>query len=198
MPHPDDICLRFPLVKSQGDFVALELLVPDHQQEIIEAFSDGQLWNLNVTNVPRPEQVNDWIQTALSESQTCLPLVIRRLTDRKLVGSTRLFAIDLANLRGEIGHTALSQSVWRSPVNTQTKLLLLTHAFETMNFNAVELRTHVRNDRSRRAIERLGASLDGILRHHRIMPDGHLRDTCVYSILKNEWPDIKAKLTPTS
>jgi len=192
-----DVSQIVPLRRAAGRFVRLEPLRADHQDDILKAVSDGQLWNHYFLSVPNPQTVASWIRAALDDPLS-IPLVIRRLSDQPaqecIVGSTRLFAIDLPNKRAEIGHTFLSESAWRTGINTDTKLLLLEHAFEVMGLNAVEFRTHSHNQRSRDAILRLGASLDGILRHHRILPDGALRDTCVYSILKSEWPGIRIRL----
>ena len=123
-----------------------------------------------------------------------LPFAVRRLSDDRIVGCTRYFNVETRHRRLEIGHTWYSASAQRSALNTECKLLLLGHAFETLNTIAVELRTHFMNQASRRAIERLGAKLDGILRQHQIAPDGSLRDTCVYSIVAAEWPAVRSNL----
>ena len=121
-------------------------------------------------------------------------LCISCLNISKYWFATTYFNINEQNRRLEIGYTWYRSSVQRGPINTQAKRLLLTHAFETLNCVGVEFRTHFMNHQSRRAIERLGAKLDGILRSNRIMPDGSLRDTCVYSIIAPEWPTIRAHL----
>jgi N-acetyltransferase len=123
-----------------------------------------------------------------------MPFVIRRAQDRRVIGATRYFNVSAENRRLEIGHTFYSLSVQRTALNTEAKLLLLTHAFESLKCLGVELRTHFMNHASRRAIERLGAKLDGVLRSHQVMPDGSLRDTCVYSILAPEWPAVRNNL----
>ena len=133
-------------------------------------------------------------QVRQREDAAAMPFVVRRTSDDRLIGATRYFNVAAEHRRLEIGHTFYSQSVHRSAANTETKLLLLTHAFETLRCVGVELRTHFMNDTSRRAIERLGAKLDGILRSHQLMPDGSLRDTCVYSILGTEWPAVRNNL----
>jgi N-acetyltransferase len=122
------------------------------------------------------------------------PFTIIDTASGEPVGMTTFMDIDQSNKRLEIGNTWLRQSVQRGGLNTEAKLMLLTHAFETLACNAVELRTHAMNLQSRRAIERLGAKLDGILRHHRIIANGTLRDTCVYSIIAPEWPAVRANL----
>jgi len=124
-----------------------------------------------------------------------LPFAVIDNSSGKAVGMTTYMEADAANRRLEIGFTWYRKSVQRSDLNTQCKLLLLTYAFETLNCVAVEFRTHFFNQQSRKAIERLGAKLDGILRNHRIMPDGSMRDTCVYSIIASEWPTVKGHLT---
>ena len=123
-----------------------------------------------------------------------MPFVVRRLADERIVGCTRYCNIETSHRRLEIGYTWYSASAQRSAINTECKLLLLQHAFETQDAIAVEFRTNFFNLRSRAAIERLGAKLDGILRNHRLMPDGTLRDTCVYSIICSEWPGVKRNL----
>ena len=123
-----------------------------------------------------------------------MPFVVRRKSDGRIVGSTRYFNLDEKNRRVEIGHTWYSRSVQRSGINSEAKLLLLTHAFEALRCIAVEFRTHYFNFASREAIARLGARQDGILRNHQISPDGTLRDTVVFSIIESEWPAAKANL----
>jgi RimJ/RimL family protein N-acetyltransferase len=183
-------------VTLQGRHVRIEPMAPEHHDELVAAASDGELWKLWFTSVPRPEAMKDWIAAALAqrEDSGAMPFVIRRLADGKLVGATRYFNISAANRRLEIGHTFYSRSVQRSAVNTESKLLLLTHAFEALECLGVELRTHFMNRESRRAIERLGAKLDGVLRAHMVMPDGSLRDTCVYSLIRHEWPAARSNL----
>jgi RimJ/RimL family protein N-acetyltransferase len=120
--------------------------------------------------------------------------VIDKVTGRT-AGMTTYMNIDAVNRRVEIGSTWYRKSVQRTPLNTECKLLLMTHAFESLNCIAVELRTHFFNTQSRRAIERLGAKLDGVLRSHQILPNGSLRDSCVYSVIASEWPTVKANLS---
>jgi RimJ/RimL family protein N-acetyltransferase len=130
----------------------------------------------------------------LQEAGLALPFATIVSDGNRVVGSTRYMNIDAANHRVEIGTTWIAKSWQRTFVNTHAKFLMLRHAFEVLDCLAVEIRTHARNDQSRAAIERLGARLDGILRQHMIMPDGHIRDTAVYSILRDEWPGVKADL----
>ncbi len=183
-------------VTLSGAQVLLEPLRREHEAELLDAARDGELWNLWYTSVASPEGVLGYIDTALHQREHAhaMPFVVRLKADGRLVGSTRYMNVDPVNKRVEIGGTWYSRAVQRSGVNTECKHLLLKHAFERLDCIAVEFRTHILNTQSRRAIERLGARLDGILRNHLRMPNGTLRDTCVYSILNSEWPTIDAHL----
>ncbi len=130
----------------------------------------------------------------MRERQGAMPFVVRANADGDIVGSTRYFNVDAANRRLEIGHTWYAKRAQRSAVNTECKLLLLTHAFEALQCIAVEFRTHFFNFASRAAIARLGAKQDGILRNHQVMPDGTRRDTVVFSVIESEWPSVKRNL----
>jgi len=176
--------------------VTLEPLDHRHCDDLIEAVNDGELWALWYTFVPHPDKMKAEIarRLGLQAAGSMLPFAVIDNATAKAVGMTTFMAADPDNRRLEIGFTWYRKSVQRTDLNTQCKLLLLTHAFETLNCIAVEFRTHVFNQPSRKAIERLGAKLDGILRNHRIMPNGTLRDTCVYSIIATEWPAVKAHL----
>jgi RimJ/RimL family protein N-acetyltransferase len=184
-------------ITLEGRHVRIEPLALSHHDELVAAAADGELWNLWFTSVPRPEGMREWMEAALAQREDAgaMPFVIRRAEDDRLVGATRYFNVSAPNRRLEIGHTFYSRSAQRSAVNTESKLLLLTHAFEVLDCLGVELRTHFMNRESRRAIERLGAKLDGVLRAHMVMPDGSLRDTCVYSIIAHEWPAVRNNLT---
>jgi RimJ/RimL family protein N-acetyltransferase len=173
-------------VSLTGPAAELQPLLPGHFADLLEAARDGELWNLWYTSVPRPE--------ALQAQGAMLPFAVIDPTSRKAVGMTTYMNVDAINRRVEIGSTWYRQAVQRTALNTQCKLLLLRHAFEALDCIAVEFRTHVLNQRSRRAIERLGAKLDGILRQHQRTADGSLRDTCVYSIIASEWPAVRANL----
>jgi RimJ/RimL family protein N-acetyltransferase len=183
-------------VRLQGTHAAIEPMAAAHRDELEAAIADGELWNLWYTSVPDASALDGWMRTALQqrEDSGAMPFVIRRRLDDRLVGATRFFNVVAENRRLEIGHTFYSQSVQRTAINTETKLLLLAHAFDTLGCIGVELRTHFMNQASRRAIERLGAKLDGVLRSHQVMPDGSLRDTCVFSILAGEWPAVRNNL----
>ncbi len=178
------------------NLVVLEPLQREHEEELLTAARDGELWKLWYTSVGSPEAVLAYIDSALAMRDTlgAMPFVVRRKSDGKIIGSTRYFNVDAANRRLEIGHTWYSQSVQRSGVNTEAKLLLLKHAFEVLDCIAVEFRTHWFNFDSRAAITRLGAKQDGVLRNHAISPNGTLRDTVVFSIIASEWPTVKAHL----
>jgi RimJ/RimL family protein N-acetyltransferase len=179
-----------------GDGVTLLPMEMRHLVPLQEAVRDGELWNLWYTFIPTPDQMEDWIHKALQEheQQVSMPFVIQRDVDQKIIGSTRYMNIEREIRRLEIGTTWYSKSVQRSNINTACKMLLLQHAFEDLQCFAVEFRTHRFNHASRKAIERLGAQLDGILRRHRISSDGTIRDTVVYSIINDEWPNVKSHL----
>lgn len=187
-------------VDMAGRHVRLEPLAPAHSDDLADAVRDGELWNHWYTAIPTPEGIATEIQRRLdlqAKGSMCAFAVIDPATGQA-VGMTTYMNIDAANRRVEIGSTWYRQSVQRTPLNTEAKRLLLAHAFEQLNCIAVEFRTHFFNQQSRRAIERLGAKLDGVLRSHQINPHpqarGTLRDTCVYSIVASEWPSVKAHL----
>jgi RimJ/RimL family protein N-acetyltransferase len=183
-------------ITLQGRHATLEPLGPEHEHEIQLAVCDGELWKLWFTMIPKPEGVREYIDKLLAqrEAGAAFPFVVRDNADGRLVGSTRYLNIDAANRRVEIGGTWYAQSVQRSAINTECKLMLLTHAFERLDCIAVEFRTDWFNKRSQAAIERLGAKRDGVLRNHVIMADGRIRDTVVYSIIQNEWAGVKQNL----
>ena len=179
----------------EGRHVALEPLQAEHAEDLLRAASDGELWNLWYTSVPGPETVRQYLARALAEREAglAMPFLVRDAAGEP-VGSTRYFRMDPTIPSLEIGYTWYAQRVQRTALNTEAKRLLLGHAFDAMGCTVVELRTHAFNHRSRAAIERLGAHLDGILRRQMRMPDGHLRDTVVYSILDSEWPTVRRNL----
>lgn len=184
------------LVTLTGTHVQLLPMDKKHLSELQEAVKDGELWRLWYTSVPTPDQIDSWISKALEEqhSGVSCPFVVVRKRDNRIVGSTRYMNIEKDIHRLEIGTTWYSKSAQRSPVNTECKLLLLEYAFEKLNCLAVEFRTHRLNVQSRRAIERLGAQFDGVLRNHRISANGTVRDTVVYSVIVNEWESVKSNL----
>ncbi len=180
----------------EGQHVTVVPLSASHHDDLAEAAADGQLHRLWYTMVPKPEGVMAEIERrlALREAGSMLPFAIIDNTSGRAVGMTTYMNIDAANRRLEIGSTWYRKSVQRTPLNTECKLLLLQHAFEQLDCICVEFRTHFINTQSRRAIERLGAKLDGILRSNMIMANGTIRDTAVYSIIQSEWPTVKANL----
>ena len=181
----------------RGSQVRLVPLDRSHQEDCIEAVKDGELWRLWYTHVPPPESMGAEIERRLGllAEGSMLPFAVIDNTTDKAVGMTTLMHVDALNRRVEIGATWYRKSAQRTHINTQCKLLLLTHAFTTLDCIAVEFRTHFFNQQSRRAIERLGAKLDGVLRSHQRAPNETLRDTCVYSIIAGEWPTVRAHLT---
>lgn len=179
-----------------GDrWVTLEPLRREHVSEIAAVAADGELGRLWFTAAPAPEDVERWVDTrlAVQAPDTGLTFVVRS-PDGTLVGSSSYMAVDAPNRRLEIGNTWYVAAARRSGVNSETKLLMLGHAFDELGCVAVEFRTHFFNMASRAAIERLGAKLDGILRSHQVLPDGSRRDTVVYSILDVEWPAVRNNL----
>jgi len=179
-----------------GKHVTLEPMETRHIGGLQAATRDGQLWKLWYTAVPSPEQVETYVKAALlrRDQNGEMPFVIHEHKTNKVIGSTRFMNVDEDNQRLEIGHTWYAESHQRTAKNTEAKLLLMAHAFEQLSSIAVEFRTHWINHRSRRAIERLGARQDGVLRNHSKTDDGVLRDTVVYSIIESEWPMVKKHL----
>jgi N-acetyltransferase len=184
-------------VTLRGAHVILEPLTLDRIDELVEATGDGELWKLWYTSVPSPANMREEIERrlALQRSGSMLPFAVVDAVSNVAVGMTTYMDVDPLNRRLEIGSTWYRKRVQRTMLNTECKLLLLQHAFEQLQCIAVEFRTHFFNQQSRRAIERLGAKLDGVLRNHRRLRDGSLRDTCVYSIIANEWPAVRQHLT---
>ena len=180
----------------EGRGVTLVPLVLDHVPALRTAAADGELWNLWFTSVPTPDEAEAYVHAALRmrEEAGAMPFAVVDNGSGDVVGTTRYFNVDEANRRLEIGFTWYARRVQRTALNTECKFLLLTHAFEALGTIAVEFRTHWHNHASRRAIERLGAKQDGVLRNHMRLPDGTLRDTVVFSILDSEWPTVKRAL----
>ena len=189
MAWPEPITLR-------GTHAALEPLSLAHHNDLVEAVQDGELWKLWYTVIPEPGKMQEEIERRLDRQAqgAMLPFAVLNAHTGKVVGMTSYWNVEKAHRRVEIGGTWYRKSMQRTPLNTECKLLLLTHAFESLDCICVELRTHFFNHASRRAIERLGAKLDGILRSNQILPNGNIRDTCVYSIIAAEWPTVKMHL----
>ncbi len=183
-------------VTLEGRHVRLEPLTREHVPALQHAAADGALWNLWFTGVPAPDDAEAYVDSALAmqAQDMALPFAVRSLASGEIVGSTRFCNVAAADRRVEIGYTWYAAGVQRTGVNTESKSLLLRHAFESLRCIAVELRTHWLNHRSRAAIERLGAKQDGVLRNHRLLPDGSYRDTVVFSIIESEWPAVKRHL----
>jgi RimJ/RimL family protein N-acetyltransferase len=188
MVWPDEVTL-------EGTHAMLKPLRPEHAAGLSEAVKDGELWRLWYTFVPSPETMEAEIarRLGLREKGSMLPFAVFDAAGQP-VGMTTYMNIDAEAKRVEIGSTWYRRSAQRTPINTECKRLLLAHAFEVLDCIAVEFRTHFFNTASRRAIERVGAKLDGILRNHQRSKDGTLRDTCVYSIICSEWPAVKSHL----
>lgn len=190
MKHwPEDITLL-------GDYVRIDPLSVNHLNDLQDAVRDGELNLLWYTFIPNADDMLEEInkRLRLREMGSMQPFAIIDIATGLAIGMTTFMNIDATNRRVEIGSTWLSKSTQRTFINTESKLLLMAHAFEKLNCIAVEFRTHFINTQSTKAIERLGAKFDGILRNHSIMPNGTLRDTAVYSIIKSEWPTVKSHL----
>ena len=183
-------------VTLESGRVRLEPMTRDHAADIAVAARDGELWNIRVTSVPAPGEETAYVDAALKgyADGHMLPFVVRELASGKLIGSTRYHDIVPAVERLEIGYTWYGKSWQRTHVNTTCKLLLMTHAFETLGAKLVGWRTDNYNHASQKAIERLGARKDGVLRHHAVRRDGTIRDTVMYSLASGEWPEVKNQL----
>ena len=183
-------------VVLRGRYATLEPLARQHALDLQRAAADGALWQLWYTSVPAPEATEAYVGAALRmrEELGAMPFVVRDNAAGDIVGCTRYFNVDAANRRLEIGHTWYASRAQRTAINTECKLLLLTHAFEKLRCIAVEFRTHWFNQASRAAIARLGAKQDGVLRNHQVAADGSYRDTVVFSIVESEWPAVKRHL----
>ncbi|CAG9220781.1 GCN5 family acetyltransferase [Paraburkholderia tropica] len=179
-----------------GEIVELRPLRASDANALVEAAADGELWNLKVTVVPGPATVDAYIDKALEGERagTVMPFVVVQRATGRVIGSTRFWKLDRANRKLEIGHTWLAASMQRSAANTEAKYLLLTYAFDTLNCVRVQFTTDELNEKSRAAILRIGAKQEGIVRHERIMPDGRKRNSVRFSIIDDEWPDVRANL----
>lgn len=188
--------IKIHSVTLEGHGIRLEPLTYEHHDELAAAAADGKLWELWFTTVPKLEETRDYIADALAGQQAghMLSWAVRELASGMIIGSTRYHDIMAEIDRVEIGYTWYGKSWQRSHVNTTCKLLLLAHAFDALGCKVVGLRTDNFNFASQRAIEALGAKKDGILRHHRARRDRTVRDSVMYSILANEWPDVKQHL----
>jgi RimJ/RimL family protein N-acetyltransferase len=178
-----------------GRHVTLRPMLAEDRDAILAASADGKSWELFYTSTPGPETIDHWLARIFAEQDygRALPLVVSQ-PDGRVIGATRFMRMSSHNRRLEIGGTFYAQSVRRSGVNTETKRLMLAHAFETLECLCVQFRTDWLNRTSQAAIERLGAKRDGVLRNHIVMRDGRVRDTVVYSIVAGEWPGVRANL----
>ncbi|UTW44290.1 GNAT family N-acetyltransferase [bacterium SCSIO 12696] len=183
-------------ITLSGEHVVLEPMCSDHVSGLQQACADGELWKLWYTSVPTPETTEKYVKSALDNQAVgaMLPFVVRHKASGQVIGSTRYCNIDTTHRRLEIGYTWYAKSFQRTAVNTECKLLLLGHAFDTLGVIAVEFRTHWHNHASRNAIARLGAKQDGVLRNHQRSADGSYRDTVVFSIIDSEWPTVRQSL----
>lgn len=179
-----------------GQRIRLRPLAEDDAAALVEAAADGELWSLRFTVVPSRDTVAAYIATALQgrAAATVLPFVTENLASGRVIGSTRFWKIDRPNRKLEIGHTWLAASWQRTHANTEAKFLMLRHAFEVMDCVRVQFTTDEINARSRQAILRLGAQQEGIVRHERIMPDGRKRNSVRFSIIDDEWHQVRQAL----
>jgi RimJ/RimL family protein N-acetyltransferase len=183
-------------VTLAGEHVRLEPLSTVHAESLIAAAGDGELWNSTVTLVPSRENLAEYIDAALQGQANGreLPFVIIQKSSDTVVGTTRFYDIERNDRRVAIGYTWLARSAQRTAINTEAKLLLLTHAFDSWQCIRVELITDFLNEQSRAAILRLGAKQEGVMRNHMIMPNGRIRDSVCFSIIDSEWPEVKTRL----
>ena len=183
-------------VELIGTTVTLIPMSMIHRNALVEAASDGKLWELWFTSVPCEENIDDYILHALKQKEIgkALPFVVKENKSNKIIGSTRFCNVEPNNRRLEIGYTWYSKSFQRMGINTECKFLLLSHAFESLSSIAVEFRTHWHNTASRNAIANLGAKQDGVLRNRRKYPDGTYKDSVVFSIIDSEWGTVKKSL----
>ncbi|MHB8606406.1 MAG: GNAT family N-acetyltransferase [Thermoplasmatota archaeon] len=183
-------------VTLRGRHVVLEPLARAHARELERAASERDIWRYMTADASTPAGIAAWVseRVAARETSSALPFLQRDAATHEAIGATSLFDLDARHKRGEIGHTWLAASHRRTPANTEAKLLLFTHAFAALGLHRVQLKTDGRNVRSQRAIERLGATREGVLRRHMVVQDGFVRDSVVYSVTDVEWPGVKAHL----
>jgi len=188
--------MPFERITLEGTYVRLEPLNLAHGEGLRRAVADGELWKLFYTLVPNIDAVDGYIDIAIRqyEANQGMAFATIDVASGVVVGSTRFMKADLPNRRVEIGATFIARTFQRSAFNTEAKLLMLTHAFEVLNMNRVEFITDYLNTTSRNAILRLGAKQEGILRNHMVMPDGRIRDSVLFSIIRHEWPGVKQNL----
>jgi RimJ/RimL family protein N-acetyltransferase len=180
----------------EGRLVTLEPLATEHVEGLVAPASDPGMFTWMGVDLTDPETLREWVAGALAAARrgTEVPFVIRAAADGTVLGSTRFLSLQLEHLLAEIGWTWVTRAVWGTGVNVETKLLLLTHAFETVGLRRVEFKTDARNERSRGALAALGAVYEGTLRKHRVLTGGGVRDSAYYSVIDDEWPPVKARL----
>jgi N-acetyltransferase len=186
--------LEIKQVTLEGKYVLLRPPSINDLDGLSYAAQDGEIWNSPYAIFPTISELSKYLQDLLKKQKTILPFIIINKQSNKIVGTTRYLNIDYDNYHLEIGHTWIASSYRRTAVNTESKLLMLQYVFEKLKCIAVEIRTDILNKISRKAIERLGAIQDGILRNHKIMRYGRIRDTVCYSIIQSEWPQVKENL----
>ncbi|WP_439134875.1 GNAT family N-acetyltransferase [Pseudomaricurvus sp.] len=184
-------------VTLEGTHIRLEPLRPEHKDGLIQVIRDGDLWRLFVTQIPHPDNIDAYMEKAFKDhaSGKGLTFVTLDKNSGQVAGSTRFMNAQHYHERVEIGATFLGKSHQRSSFNTEAKLLMLRHAFDTLNLNRVEFLTDYLNTPSKNAILRLGAKMEGILRSHMVMPDGRIRDSVIFSITRYDWPGVEQNLT---
>lgn len=182
-------------VELSGEIVTLEPIRMNHVESLKTAVMDGELWKLWFASVPSPDQMENYVINAIEGTRKGnIAFAVRSNETKNVVGTTRFYNVDELNKRLMLGYTWYAKSACRTGVNSESKYLLLQYVFEKKEAIAVEFRTHLFNEVSKKAIERLGAKQDGVLRSHKIMADGSIRDTVIYSILHEEWPTVKDNL----
>lgn len=188
--------MKFDSTVLEGKHVKLEPLHQEHKKGLCSAISDGNLWELSFTFIPHPDEIDSYYQRAETDQQAGISLVFATIDKQtgNVAGSTRFMRTDWKHKRLEIGFTFLGKSWQKTAINTEAKYLMLEYVFEQLNFNRVELLTDVLNENSRRAILRIGATEEGMLRNHMVMPDGRVRDSFVFSIIRHDWPTVKQGL----
>lgn len=195
----DDISIDYNIMDVERITISGKKIIlrPPLQSDLtglINAAKDGEIWENPWAIFPNIQEMQNYLNNLLKETRLMLPFIIVLRESNEIIGSTRFFNIDHDNNRVEIGHTWISKTYRRTAVNTEAKFLMLQYAFEKLNCIAVEIRTDVLNEISRKAIERLGAKQDGILRNHKKMRKGRIRDTVCYSIIKEEWANVRGDL----
>lgn len=183
-------------VTLEGRYVRLEPLSLAHHAQLCEVAFDDEIWRYTTSLIKTPDDLREYIETALEWQRdgTVLPFATVDKSSGRAIGSTRFAAIERTHRRLEIGWTWIARDFQRTYVNTEAKYLMLNHAFENLKCMRVELKTDSLNDKSRRAISRIGAKEEGTFRNHMIMPGGRIRHTVYYSIIDSEWPQVKAAL----